>query len=79
MECKIEEHHLAEPPKSYPSIILRLNGEAWPKSVQDRFNKFCVSKNIDELHIYSHHIILRSMLGRRRLSVLASKKNHNQG
>jgi hypothetical protein len=79
MQCKIKEHHFNQPPASHPTTILRLNGTAWPKSVQQRLINFCVSKNIDELKIYSHHIILRSLLGRRFLPLLASKKKHKQG
>ncbi len=78
MQCYIQEHHLNEPPAHYPDVNLNLNGKSW-QSVQNRFNEFCVSKSIDRLTIYSHHIVLRSVLGRRHLPILSIRSNDEQG
>ncbi len=79
MRCKIEPHHLDQQPESHPSINLKLNvKKTWPQSVQDRFNKFAVSKQIDQLSIYAHHIILLSISGG-PLPLLQAWENHNQG
>jgi hypothetical protein len=78
MECYIQEHHLNQPPICHLRVKSRLNGTTWPKLVQDRFNKFCVTKSINKLEIYSHHIVLRS-LGSRRLPLLGRTKTHKQG
>ena len=79
MECFIEEHHLSQPPTNSPMVALYLNRTTWPKSVQDRFNKFCLSKSINRLNIYSHHVALHSSLRHRGLPQLMSKKNSKQG
>ena len=79
MECYIQEHHLNQPPRAHSRMHLRVNGKEWPTSVQDHFNKFCVSKCIDKLTIYSHHTILRSSLRHRHLRLLGGKNYYHQG
>ncbi len=79
MECKLQEHQLDQPPSSHYTINLRLNGNAWPESVQKRFNTFCASKSINHLKIRAHHVILRSFFCKQRLPVLGNKINNKQG
>ena len=80
MRCKIEPHHLDQQQEKHSSINLRLNGEKpWPKSVQDRFNKFAVSKQIKQLTIYSHHVILLLSISGGPLPLLEARENHDQG
>ncbi len=75
MKCYIQEHVLNEPPPNHPEFTLRLNGSGWSEIVQDRFNDFCVSKSINRVRIISHHVVLRSILGRHHLPVLSSGQN----
>jgi hypothetical protein len=63
----------------HQQVTLSLNGTRWPKSIQRRYNKFAVLKSIDRLKIYSHHIVLRYILGKKRLSVPGRGKNSSQG
>jgi hypothetical protein len=79
MRCKIEPRHLDQQPEYHPSIHLNINGiKTWPQSVQDRFNKFAVSKQIETLQIKAHHIILLS-ISDGPLPLLEARENHDQG
>jgi hypothetical protein len=79
MQSYIEPDHLNQAPSVHLKVVLYHNGKRWPKSVQDRFNTFCVSNSLRRLNIYCQHIVLRCILGHRHLSVLSKKKNHKQG
>ena len=79
MECYIQEYILNNPPSTHPEISSRLNGKIWSDIPQDRCNEFCISKSISRVRILTHHLVLRSVLGRRHLPVLSSYKNHKQG
>lgn len=79
MECYIQEYVLNNPPSSYPQISSRLNGKSWSDIPQDRCNEFCISKPISPVRIFTHHLVLRSVLGRRHLPVLSTYKNHKHG